>query len=100
MKNKEATHTFTCEFGGGVTATATIDPGVFRASHNQTRVVNVEWQGQVKPRHVPHYRRWMIEVQQKAADLTSQKIMWAFQPDTNTVEIYGFEPGKPFRRIR
>ena len=85
----DLTHKFSLDFGDGVTVTAVIDVKKLRESKGKLQFCVVEWDGKRKESHKPLYKQWMIDVQQKAADLLPGKIMWMFEK-----EVYAFEPGK------
>ena len=91
----DLTHRFTLDFGDGVTVSAVLDVEKLRKSRGKAQFCNVIWDGNRKESHKSLYRQWMLDVQQRAAELLPGKIMWVFQ-----TEIYTLEPGKKPRRER
>ena len=98
MSGEESNHKFACNFGCGVTATATIDLGALRKGNGKAQFIFIEWEGTRTDKHIAAYRNWMLDVHQKAAELLPGRILWIFKPNSNTNEIYEFEPGNPYRR--
>lgn len=97
MSSEESKHTFRCEFGDGVTATATIDVGLLRAGKGKTQFLTIEWDGERQNRHFSAYKRWMLTVQQHAAELLPGRILWVIN-NGGSAEMYRLEPGKPPQR--
>lgn len=87
-------HTYTCKFRAGLSATATLDVQALREGQGKTQYVTIEWTGG-KPhkRDIPTYIRWMLEIQQAAADLLPGRVLyWPIGSKT----YYVLEPGKPW----
>ncbi len=94
----ESDHVFSCAFGGGVTATATVDLRAVRLG--QEGWIKLKFDGLVTPANEHLYRAWMLDVHQKVADLSHQKIMLGFGEDETKLEVYQFEAGEACRRVR
>jgi hypothetical protein len=59
-----------------------------------------EWDGKLKPRHVPEYRRWILEVYRTLADRWGQKVLYALGISPRATELWAFEPGQAPRLIK
>jgi hypothetical protein len=95
MSEDRSKHEFTCDFGGGVKATATIDVDALRRGRGQSQFLLLEWVGKPNYTHTAAYRAWMLSVQQQAAELLPGRILWAFRSDQRTTEHFALEPGQP-----
>ena len=99
MSEECSKHEFTCDFGGGVKATATIDVNVLRQGKGKSQFLSVVWEGKRNSSHFAAYRDWMLTVQQHAAELLPGRILWAIQTDPRTTEYFALEPGQQPRRL-
>lgn len=99
MNEERSKHEFTCDFGGGVKATATIDVNVLRQGRGKSQYLSVVWEGKRNSTHLAAYRDWMLTVQQQAAELLPGRILWAIQIDPRTTDYFALEPGQPPRRL-
>jgi hypothetical protein len=99
MNEERSKHEFTCDFGGGVKATATIDVNALKKGRGTSQYLSVVWEGKPNSTHTAAYRAWMLSVQQQAAELLPGKILWAIQIDPRTREFFALEPGQPPRRM-
>jgi hypothetical protein len=58
-----------------------------------SHVVNCEWTGQFKPKHIPAYRQWILCTNQILADRWQIKMLYALGTHHNRTELWCFEPG-------
>jgi len=100
VPGEQSNHQFTCDFDDGVNVTASIDLDALRRGKGKAQFILIEWNGERTEKHITGYRHWMLDINQKAAELLAGRILWSFQPNPNTHEIYEFEPGKPYRRTK
>lgn len=86
-------HTFTCNFGRGVSVKTHIPP----VPPNNPSLFNpmVEWTG--KPKRKKHFRpyiAWMNQVMQQTADSWGQMILRGYHNEKGVIEFWSYEPGK------
>jgi hypothetical protein len=64
------------------------------------RQQSCEWEGRLKPRHIPEYRQWILEVYRTLADRWGQKVLYAFGISRSETELWEFEPGQAPKLIQ
>jgi hypothetical protein len=52
-----------------------------------------EWIGKPKCKHIPEYRRWILQTHQFLADRWQQRVLYALGVARNQTELWCFEPG-------
>ena len=89
--------TFIHRFSRSVSCTLEItdEPTEPGTSH----IKDVVWTGRPKSKHLTEYVYWMHSVNSHLADLWQMKIMYAVQSSPAVWEFWGYEPGKPPKRI-
>lgn len=65
----------------------------------KTHIREIFWAGQPKRKHWFEYVRWSHEINRYCADLWQYKITHAFQVSPTDWEFWGYEPGKPPKRL-
>jgi hypothetical protein len=55
--------------------------------------LSFEWEGQLKRKHVPAYRQWILSTNQILAERWQTTILYALGTDRNLTELWCFEPG-------
>jgi hypothetical protein len=63
--------------------------------HGSQHVLNAEWTGRPKPKHLREYIRWMNEVNRQLADEWNIRMMQVFMVTPTQWEFWGYAPGEP-----
>ena|SRR5271163_2563982 len=60
----------------------------------ECHVQSIEWDGQLKPKHLPEYRQWILCTTQHLCDRWQAKILYCLGTKSDETEMWEFEPGK------
>lgn len=71
-------------------------------SKGERHIINIQWTGQPKKKHMAEYIRWMHIVNDRYAKQWNMRIMHIFQggPSPKDWEFWGYAPDEPPKRIR
>jgi len=58
-----------------------------------------KWNGRLKPKHLPVYRRWILVVNQTLADHWQKAILYGLGIHDKRTELWHFEPGQSPRLV-
>lgn len=83
---------YKCDFGDGVTATASINLESLKSARGKVEFYTVEFTGQPHPNMIPQYRDWMLMIHRDAADFINDKILFVFQPAVGVCQMWACAP--------